>query len=76
MISKTDYVQVVSQKLSDDLQLKSQLILLFDKVDQEGWGAVSESQVKKMLLKILRQQIKKLSDDVDSDDDSLISMEV
>ena len=36
MISKTDYVQVVSQKLSDDLQLKSQLILLFDKVDQEG----------------------------------------
>ena len=69
-LSKSVYENVVRQKLSDDQQLRNSLINNFDKVDKANRGYVTEAQVKGVLLGILRQQIKKLTDAVDSDEDA------
>ena len=69
-LQKNNYIKVVQRKLGDDRQLQSQLIGLFDTIDQDARGAVNEPQVKKMLQKILRRQMKKITD-VDSDDEEI-----
>ena len=72
LIDRSNYCRVVTAKLHDDQQLKSLLFKQFDSIDRKGRGVVNEKQVKQALHKILRRQIKKLTDGDSDDEDNLI----
>jgi len=75
LIDKSHYCRAVNDKLADDQQLKSLLIKQFERVDKNDNKAISETQVKAVLHKILRKQIRQMRDGDDSDDDILIGGE-
>lgn len=58
LIDKSHYCRAVNEKLADDQQLKSLLIKQFERVDKTDNKAISETQVKAVLHKILRKQIR------------------
>lgn len=68
LIDKSNYCRVVSNKLSDDEQLKNLLVSQFDRMDRDGDGIIDENQVKEALARILRKQVKKMTGDGDGDE--------
>lgn len=76
LMERAQYCSVVSEKLCDDEQLKRQLINQFDKIDKDGTGVVNEHQVKQALLKILKKQINKLSDDNSESEDMIKGLQL